>query len=125
MALEWVVLGYTVAAEAIMILMLTMPRSHHLGKDLITVAQSALKPLLVVVPFYAFLLMDIYWKYEVRLVCSPEEHLRHQKSLMKSKRNALLIVTSLFLYWLLYRVTIMLLQLQQIDERLQKLKYKD
>ena len=60
MALEWVVLGYTTAAEAIMILMLTMPGLHRLGKDLTTVAQSALKPLLAVVPFCAYLLMDIY-----------------------------------------------------------------
>ena len=51
MALEWVVLGYTAAAEAIMILMLTMPGLHRLGKDLTTVARSALKPLLAVVPF--------------------------------------------------------------------------
>ena len=82
MALEWVVLGYTAAAEATMILMLAMPRLHRLGKDLTMVAQSTLKPLIAVVPFCTFLLMDIYWKYEVQRICdgpicSPEEHLCH------------------------------------------------
>jgi len=106
MALEWIVLGYTAAAEAIILLILTIPGLDLLGKGLTTVARSALKPLLSVVPFCAFLLMDIYWKYEVRPicdgpVCSPAKNLRPQKSVMKSERNALLIVMSLVLYWLL------------------------
>jgi len=130
MALEWIVLGYTAAAEAIILLMLTMPGLDRLGKGLNAVARNALKPLLTVVPFCVFLLMDIYWKFEVRPVCdgplcSPAEHLRHQKSVMKSQRNALLIVMSLVLYWLLYRVTILRLQLQRMDEQLQRLKNKD
>ncbi|KAL0396435.1 UNVERIFIED_CONTAM: hypothetical protein Scaly_0091900 [Sesamum calycinum] len=66
MALEWVVLGYAAGAEAIMLLLLTVPGLDPLRKGLITVTRSLLKPFLSVVPFCLFLLMDIYWKYENR-----------------------------------------------------------
>ncbi|GFP79742.1 hypothetical protein PHJA_000117700 [Phtheirospermum japonicum] len=51
--------------------------------------------------------MDIYWKYETRPSCesgscSPSEHLRHQKFIMKSQHNALLIASDLIFYLLLY-----------------------
>ncbi|KAJ0441236.1 putative B-cell receptor-associated protein [Helianthus annuus] len=100
MALEWVVLGYAATVEAIMILFLTLPGLDSLRKGLIAVTTSLLKPFLSVVPFCLFLLADIYWKYETRpscesVNCSPSEHLRHQKSIMKSQRNALLIATAL------------------------------
>eukprot|EP01018_Ginkgo_biloba_P035983 Gb_01843 [translate_table: standard] len=110
MALEWVVLGYAAAVEAVLLLLLTMPGLEPLRKGLIVVARSALKPMLTVVPFSAFLLMDLCWKYEMRPVCegptcSPTEQLRHHKSIMKSQRNGLLIAASLVMYWLLYRIT--------------------
>ncbi|KAL6996108.1 hypothetical protein U1Q18_006247 [Sarracenia purpurea var. burkii] len=98
MALEWIVIGYAWAAEAIMVL-------------------------LSVVPFCLFLLMDIYWKYETRPSCespescTPSDHLRHQKSIMKSQRNALLIAATLFFYWLLYSVTHLLVRLEQLNQR--------
>ncbi|MFS7953876.1 putative B-cell receptor-associated protein [Helianthus anomalus] len=60
MALEWVVLGYAVAAEANMILLLTLPSLDSLCKGLIAVTTSLLKPFLSVVPFCLFLLADIY-----------------------------------------------------------------
>lgn len=74
---------------------------------MISVVRSALKPMMSVVPFCLFLLMDIYWKYETRPTCddehhcTPSEHLRHQKSIMKPQRSALLIATALVLYWIL------------------------
>ncbi|KAJ6321918.1 hypothetical protein OIU77_011913 [Salix suchowensis] len=100
MALEWVVLGYAAGAEAVMILLLTIPGLDGLRKGLIAVTRNLLKPFMSVVPFCLFLLMDIYWKYETRPdcegeSCSPTEHLRHQKSIMKSQRNALLIGAAL------------------------------
>ncbi|KAI8535541.1 hypothetical protein RHMOL_Rhmol10G0182100 [Rhododendron molle] len=54
-------------------------------------------PFLSIVPFYLFLLVDIYRKYETRPSCesdhcSPSDHLRH--------RNALLITATLVFYWL-------------------------
>ncbi|KAJ4830608.1 hypothetical protein Tsubulata_047260 [Turnera subulata] len=112
MALEWVVVAYAAGAEAIMLLLLTLPGPHTLGKGLLSVTRTLLKPLFSIFPFCIFLLMDIYWKYEPMLSCkkigsscSPSEHLRQQKSIMKSQRNALLIAAALVFYWLLYSVT--------------------
>ncbi|KAJ8477300.1 hypothetical protein OPV22_021027 [Ensete ventricosum] len=127
MALEWVVLGYTAGAEAIMLLFLTLPGLDGLRRGLVTVIRSALKPLLSVVPFCLFLLADIYWKYETRPSCeqescTPSEHVRHQKSIMKSQRNALLIASALFLYWLLFSVTRLVVRIDQLNQRIEKLK---
>ncbi|KAM1085158.1 hypothetical protein ACFX13_011122 [Malus domestica] len=122
MALEWVVLGYAAAAEAIMVLLLTIPGLDGLRKGLVTVTRNLLKPFLSVVPFCLFLLMDIYWKYETRPSChgdscTPSEHLRHQKSIMKSQRNALLIAAALIFYWLLYTVTHLVVRIEQLNQR--------
>ncbi|XP_042497782.1 uncharacterized protein LOC122076498 [Macadamia integrifolia] len=130
MALEWVVLGYAAGAEAIMLLLLTLPGMNPLRKGLITVTKNLLKPFLSVVPFCLFLLMDIYWKYETMPSCegescTPTEHLRHQKSIMKSQRNALLIAAALIFYWLLFSVTQLVVRLEQLNQRLEKLKNQD
>ncbi|KAL1540756.1 hypothetical protein AAHA92_25064 [Salvia divinorum] len=125
MALEWVVLGYAAAAEAIMLLFLTLPGLDSVRKGLITVTQGLLKPFLSIVPFCLFLLMDIYWKYETRPTCesdscSPSEHLRHQKSIMKSQRNALLIASALIFYWLLYSVTALVVKMDRLKSGIDK-----
>ncbi|KAK8522662.1 hypothetical protein V6N13_115621 [Hibiscus sabdariffa] len=130
MALEWVVLGYTAGAEAIMLLLLTVPGLDGLRKGLIAVIRNLLKPFMSVVPFCLFLLMDIYWKYETRPTCddescTPSEYLRHQKSIMKSQRNALLIAAALILYWLLYSVTSLVVKIDQLNQRLERLKNSD
>ncbi|XP_059655353.1 uncharacterized protein LOC132302486 [Cornus florida] len=131
MALEWVVLGYAAGAEAIMVLLLTLPGLHHLQKGLVSVTRNLLKPFLSVVPFCLFLLMDIYWKYETRPSCespescTPTDHLRHQKSIMKSQRNALLIASALIFYWLLYSVTQLVVRVDQLNQRIDKLKSQD
>ncbi|EPS60480.1 erwinia induced protein 2 [Genlisea aurea] len=130
MALEWVVLGYAAGAEAIMLLLLTIPGLDAIRRGLISVIGSLLKPFLSVVPFCLFLLMDIYWKYETRPVCasdscSPSEHLRHQKSVMKSERNALLIAAALLFYWLLYSVTGLVVKIDVLSKRIEKLKARD
>ncbi|XP_076904334.1 uncharacterized protein LOC143559738 [Bidens hawaiensis] len=128
MALEWVVLGYAAAAEAVMVLLLTMPGLGPLRKGLVAVIRNLLKPFLSIVPFCMFLFMDIYWKYENRPSCNstdsctPAEHLRHQKSIMKSQRNMLLIVTALVFYWLLFSVTRLVVKIDQLNSRVEKLK---
>ncbi|CAD5188216.1 uncharacterized protein LOC135642593 [Musa acuminata AAA Group] len=128
MALEWVVLGYTAGAEAIMLLFLTLPGLGGLRRGLLTVVRGALKPLLSVVPFCLFLLADIYWKYEMRPTCeqehacTPSEHLRYEKSIMKSQRNAILIASALLLYWLLFSVTSLLGRIDQQNQRIENLK---
>ncbi|KAL6187026.1 hypothetical protein ACLB2K_043142 [Fragaria x ananassa] len=130
MALEWVVLGYAAGAEAVMVLLLTLPGLDGLRKGLVAVTRNLLKPFLSVVPFCLFLLMDIYWKYENRPSCdgdscTPSEHLRHQKSIMKSQRNALLIAAALIFYWLLYTVTHLVVRIEQLNQRVERLKNKD
>ncbi|VFQ88126.1 unnamed protein product [Cuscuta campestris] len=131
MALEWVVLGYAAGAEAIMVLLLTLPGLNPIRKGLISVTQSMLKPLSSIVPFGLFLMMDIYYKYETRPVCespeacSPSEHLRFHKSIIKSERNALLIASALFFYWMLYSVTNLLVRIDQLQQRLEKLRNQD
>ncbi|XP_020091066.1 uncharacterized protein LOC109712049 [Ananas comosus] len=131
MALEWVVVGYVAGAEAIMLVLLTLPGLDALRRGLVAAVRSALKPLLAVVPFCLFLLMDIYWKYETRPTCdqehacTPSEHLRHQKSIMKSQRNALLIAAALVLYWLLFSVTSLVVRIDQLNQRLEKLKRQE
>ncbi|KAG5240509.1 hypothetical protein OIU76_013886 [Salix suchowensis] len=130
MALEWVVLGYAAGAEAVMVLLLTIPGLDGLRKGLIAVTRNLLKPFMSVVPFCLFLLMDIYWKYETRPdcegeSCSPTEHLRHQKSIMKSQRNALLIGAALIFYWLLYSVTHLVVKIEQLKLRVERLKIKE
>ncbi|CAH9083493.1 unnamed protein product [Cuscuta europaea] len=130
MALEWVVLGYAAGAEAIMLLLLTLPGLDALRNGLIAVTRNLLKPFLSIVPFCLFLLLDIYWKYETRPhcesdSCSPSEHLRHQKSIIKSQRNALLIASALIFYWLLYSVTRLVVRIDQLNKGIQKLKNQD
>ncbi|KAF3432135.1 hypothetical protein FNV43_RR26874 [Rhamnella rubrinervis] len=130
MALEWVVLGYAAAAEAIMVLLLTIPGLDGLRKGLVAVTRNLLKPFLSIVPFCLFLLMDIYWKYETRPSCeadscTPSEYLRHQKSIMKSQRNALLIASALIFYWLLYSVTSLVVRIEQLNQRVERLKNRD
>lgn len=131
MALEWVVLGYAAAAEAVMVLLLTIPGLGPLRKGLVAVIGKLLKPFLSIVPFCLFLFMDIYWKYENRPSCAssesctPTEHLRHQKSIMKSQRNMLLIVSALVFYWLLFSVTQLVVKIDQLNNRIEKLKNQE
>lgn len=130
MALEWVVLGYAAAAEAIMVILLTMPGLDALRKGLIAVTRNLLKPFLSIIPFCLFLLMDIYWKYETRPSCdgdscTPSEHLRHQKSIMKSQRNALLIASALVFYWILYSVTNLVVRIEQLNQRVERLRKRE
>ncbi|GAB2279956.1 hypothetical protein Dimus_014592 [Dionaea muscipula] len=127
MALEWVVLGYAAGAEAIMVLLLTLPGLDGLRKGLIAVTRNLLKPFLSIVPFCLFLLMDIYWKYENRPSCAadsctPTEYMRHQKSIMKSQRNALLIAAALLFYWILYSVTALVVKIEQLNQRIERFK---
>ncbi|XP_016439217.1 uncharacterized protein LOC107765122 [Nicotiana tabacum] len=131
MALEWVVLGYAAAAEVVMVILLTLPGTYPLRKGLISVTRNLLKPFLSVVPFCVFLLLDIYWKYETRPrcksaeSCTPTELMRHQKSVVKSQRNALLIAAALMFYWLLYSVTRLVTRVEMLNQRVEKLQNQE
>ncbi|CAK7349548.1 unnamed protein product [Dovyalis caffra] len=131
MALEWVVVAYTAGAEAIMLLLLTLPGLNPLRNGLLSVTKNLLKPFLSILPFCVFLLMDIYWKIETMPSCktlnscSPSETLRHQKSTIKSQRNALLIAAALVFYWLLYSVTNLIARVDQLRSQIKKLTKND
>lgn len=127
MALEWAALGAVTAAEAIILILLTLPGTQGLRKGLIAVARTSLQPLLAVVPFALFLLLEIYWKYEhlpecKGPTCSVAEQDRHSKSVFKSQRNGILVLGALLLYWVLYRVTALLVSLERISNQLKNLK---
>ncbi|GFQ00492.1 hypothetical protein PHJA_002193200 [Phtheirospermum japonicum] len=131
MALEWVILSYVAAAEATMVLLLTVPAGlNPLRKGVTSVIRNLLKPLLSVVPFCLFLLLDIYWKYDTRprcggASCTPSELMRHQKSTIKSQRNALLIAAALMFYWMLFAFTRLALQEDLLNDRLARLKNRN
>ncbi|KAL0409249.1 UNVERIFIED_CONTAM: hypothetical protein Sradi_1859300 [Sesamum radiatum] len=132
MALEWVILSYVTAAEATMVLLLTLPPGlNPLRKGVISVIRNLLRPFLSVLPFCLFLVLDIYWKYETRPrckspdSCTPTELVRHQKSVLKSQRNALLIAAAVMFYWLLFAVTRLAVEEEQLSERVQRLKNSD
>ncbi|XP_055802026.1 uncharacterized protein LOC129871167 [Solanum dulcamara] len=131
MALEWVILGFAAGAEAIMVVLLTFPGTYALRKGLISVTRNLLKPFLSIIPFCLFLLLDIYWKYETRPrcksaeSCTPTELMRHQKSVMKNQRNALLIASALMFYWLLYSVNRLVTRVEELNQRVDKLQNKE
>lgn len=130
MALEWAAIGAVTAAEALILLLLTMPGLGGMRKGLIAVARTALQPLLAVVPLSLFLALEIYWKYEHMTECKgpqcgPMERDRAQKSVIKSQRNAILVSGALLLYWTLYRVTAMMVRMEQLSAQLKKLKPSD
>ena len=127
MALEWVLLTYAVGAEAILLLIITMPGLQRLRKGVIAVARSFLQPLMAIIPFCLYLLMDIYWKFEHMPKCiGPEctlvDQTRHAKSMMKSQRNAVLVLSAVILYWLLYCTTHMLVQIDKLSQQVKQLK---
>ena len=127
MALEWIVLTYIVGAEAIILLLVTLPGFQVLRKGLISVARSALQPLLTVIPFCLFLLLDIYWKFENLQKCESSsdctlQQMKYSKSTMKTQRNVILVLSALLFYWLLYTVTHLLVQIDVLSAQAERLK---
>ncbi|KAG5229741.1 hypothetical protein IMY05_015G0029600 [Salix suchowensis] len=126
MALEWIVVAYAAGAEAMMLLLLTLPGSNPLRHGLLSVTKTLLQPFLSILPFCLLLLLDIFWKYETMPSCktlnscSPSENLRHQKSTIKSQRNALLIAAAVAFYWLLYSVTKLVDRVEQLQFQIKK-----
>ena len=126
MALEWVAVAYAAGAEAIMLLLLTLPGLNPLRNGLLSLTKTLLKPFFSMLPICLFLVMDIYWKYETMpscktlSSCSPSENMRHQKSTIKSQRNALLVAAALVFYWLLYSVTKLIDRVEQLQFQIKR-----
>ncbi|KAG6745743.1 hypothetical protein POTOM_050247 [Populus tomentosa] len=126
MALEWVAVAYAAGAEAIMLLLLTLPGLNPLRNGLLSVTKTLLKPFFSILPICLFLVMDIYWKNETMTSCktlnscSPSENMRHQKSTIKSQRNALLVAAALVFYWLLYSVTKLIDRVERLQIQIKR-----
>ncbi|OAE19439.1 hypothetical protein AXG93_1040s1030 [Marchantia polymorpha subsp. ruderalis] len=108
MALEWMVMGSAAAIEAVFLLLLTLPLPNSLARNVVKLMKAALRPLMAVIPFALFQLLDVYWKYEHRITCSGEscttlERDRFEKSTYKGQRNGLIALCAAFLYWMIYR----------------------
>ncbi|KAL3701830.1 hypothetical protein R1sor_019852 [Riccia sorocarpa] len=108
MALEWMVMGAAAGVEAVLLLLLTLPLPKPLAKNIVKLMKAALRPLMAVLPFALFQLLDVYWKYENRISCATEhcsilERDRYEKSNYKGQRNGLLALLAGFLYWMIYR----------------------
>ncbi|KAJ6687662.1 BCR-ASSOCIATED PROTEIN BAP [Salix koriyanagi] len=106
MGLQWMILTYVVAAEAAIAALLTLPSPKLLKGGLVSLISLLLQPALFIVPFAGFLLLDIYWKNEHRLMCAGEnctasERDRYEKSVMKCGDDFSLFIECLKLCWIL------------------------
>ncbi|CAI0417663.1 unnamed protein product [Linum tenue] len=89
MALQWMILAYVVAAEVVLVSLLTIPAPKLLKNQLVSLVSLILQPAMFIVPFAGFQLLDIYWKNEHRLVCTSEictatERDRYEKTVCHS-----------------------------------------
>nr|XP_010910937.1 uncharacterized protein LOC105036913 [Elaeis guineensis] len=130
MELGWVLLGYAVAAEAVMLLLLTIPGLESLRVGLVTAVRGTLKPLLLLLPLCLFLMVQVYWQcvcwpaVASEHGCTHSDNLQHEKSLVESNLNAILIATAFLLYWLLFSITNLLVRVHQLGQQLETLKMK-
>ncbi|CAO2816536.1 unnamed protein product [Amaranthus hypochondriacus] len=121
MALQWVILTYIVAAESAIFLLLSLPSPKLLKSRFVSLISLLLQPLMFIVPFAAFQLLDIYWKNEHRLTCTSEictasERDRYEKTIYKAQRNVILCATACMLYWCIYRVCKYYKDIQNLEE---------
>ncbi|KAL0535520.1 hypothetical protein IC582_029851 [Cucumis melo] len=121
MALQWMLLAYTVAVEAAIAILLTVPSPKLLKKRFVSLISLILQPALFVVPFAGFQILDIYWKNEHRLMCTSEictaaERDRYEKSIYKAQRNVILCVAACLLYWCIYRVCKYNKEIESLEE---------
>ncbi|CAM8876468.1 unnamed protein product [Rhodiola kirilowii] len=128
MALQWMILAYVVAAEAIVALLLTLPSPKVIKSKLISLIALILQPAMCIVPFAGFQLLDLYWKSEHRLSCTSEvctatERDRYEKAIYKAQRNSILCASAVLLYWCIFSITRYYKQLhnlQTVEKRLKE-----
>ncbi|GMY24039.1 hypothetical protein FCV25MIE_19281 [Fagus crenata] len=121
MALQWMILTYVVAAEAVIALLLTLPSPKYIKSTIVSLVSLILQPALFIIPFAGFQLLDIYWKNEHRLMCTSEictaaERDRFEKSIYKAQRNVILCAASILLYWSVYRICKYHKEIQSLEQ---------
>ena len=127
MALQWAILGYVAAAEAVIAILLTLPAPRLVKSRIVALITLFLQPATGVIPFAGFQLLDLYWKNEHRLmctseVCTSEEMIRYEKSIYKAQRNFVLCIGTCFLYWYIYRACQYHKQIKELEETEKRLK---
>ncbi|OWM82980.1 uncharacterized protein LOC116189159 [Punica granatum] len=127
MALQWMLLTYAVAAEAVVAILLTLPSPKLLKYRIVSFVSLILQSALFVVPFAGFQLLDLYWKNEHRLMCTSEvctaaERDRYEKSIYKAQRNVILCASACLLYWCIYRICKFYKKIQSLEEAEKRMK---
>ncbi|XP_004512776.1 uncharacterized protein [Cicer arietinum] len=129
MALQWMILSYVVALEAVVAILVTLPSPKLLRNRLTSLISLVLQPALFIIPFAGFQLLDIYWKNEHRLMCTSDvctaaERDRYEKAIYKSQRNVILCISACILYWCIYRVCKFQKDIQSMEEVEKRYKSK-
>ncbi len=127
MGLQWMVLGYVVAAEALLAVIAMWPAPKLVKSRIISLLSLILRPLGGVIPFAAFQLLDIYWKNEHRMMCTSgactaSERDRYEKTIYKAQRNAFLAAIACFLYWAIWSICKLNKRVQSLEEIEKKFK---
>ncbi|KAJ6791387.1 uncharacterized protein M6B38_381270 [Iris pallida] len=128
MGLQWMILGYVAAAEAAIVLLLTLPAPKLLKSQIVSLVSLLLQPASTIVPFAAFQIMDLYWKNEHRLMCTgaectAAERDRSEKTIYKAQRNVVLCISTCLLYWSMYRICKYHKEIKELEEA--EKRYKD
>jgi hypothetical protein len=59
MALQWMILTYVVAAEAVIALLLTLPSPKYIKSTIVSLVSLILQPALFIIPFAGFQLLGL------------------------------------------------------------------
>ncbi|XXG51207.1 hypothetical protein AAC387_Pa02g5032 [Persea americana] len=135
MELQWMILSYIVAAEVVIVLMLTVPLPKFVKSRVVSLVSAILPPSVSIVRFAAsqatgrplsflmifFSLVGICWKNEHRLMCTGEsctasERDPYEISIYKAQRNVILCIAACLLYWFAYRICKYYKDIQDLEE---------
>ncbi|WOL11610.1 hypothetical protein Cni_G20374 [Canna indica] len=127
MGLQWVILAGVVAAEAVVAALVTLPAPRLIQSRIVALASLIIQPAASIIPFVAFQLLDLHWKNEHRLMCTSEictsqERLRYEKSILKAQRNVILCVLACLLYWFIFRICKFHKEIKELEEAQKRLK---
>eukprot|EP00268_Persea_americana_P029365 TRINITY_DN2840_c0_g1_i5.p1 TRINITY_DN2840_c0_g1~~TRINITY_DN2840_c0_g1_i5.p1 ORF type:complete len:273 (+),score=7.03 TRINITY_DN2840_c0_g1_i5:109-819(+) len=135
MELQWMILSYIVAAEVVIVLMLTVPLPKFVKSRVVSLVSAILPPSVSIVRFAAsqatgrplsflmifFSLVGICWKNGHRLMCTGEactasDRDRYEISIYKAQRNVILCIAACLLYWFAYRICKYYKDIQDLEE---------
>lgn len=126
-SLQWIALGAVVGFEALLVLVVSLPLHRNVRAWLVPNLRPILQPMLAVVPFALFQLLDVYWKYEHKMRCegvncTAADRDRYEKSMIKNQRNLIVAIAAAFLYWVLWRWFKVATHILLLEQEVKKLK---